>query len=422
MNEQLRFSPTRIVLTVTLPFALGHFLSYLYRNVNAVIADDLTREAGLDATGLGLLTAAYFLSFALFQIPLGMLLDRFGPRRVQATLLLVAAVGALVFSFASDLHWLTVGRAFIGIGVAGGLMSAFKANVMWWPVEKLPSANAGFMALGSLGALAATKPVEQVLAYTDWRGLFLGLAVVTVMAAGTILTVVPERPGISGGVGGSLREALGGVRTVLASRVFWRLAPLCVTMHAALLGYQGLWAGPWIRDVERLDRAATATALSWTAVALIVGFLSLSVLVERARRVGIAPAGVMLIGAVPTLLAQALLLLQLPGMSTPLWVAFALFGTTSMLPYAVLQQHFPQALAGRVGTAMNLLVFSSVFGMQSGVGWIIDLFPVAAGGGYAVEGHRTGLAVVLGLQILALAWFLAWRRSAPIPIRVPPAP
>ncbi len=87
-----------ILARVFVPFACGYFLSYLYRVINAVIAPDLVAELRLDAAELGFLTSTYFLTFALFQLPLGMLLDRFGPRRTEAALLMFAALGAFVFA------------------------------------------------------------------------------------------------------------------------------------------------------------------------------------------------------------------------------------------------------------------------------------------------------------------------------------
>jgi sugar phosphate permease len=106
---------------VLLPFAAGYFLSYFFRTINAVIAGQLTAELGLDASHLGLMTSVYFLTFAAIQLPLGVLLDRFGPRRVQSGLLLVAAVGAAMFARSNQFAALVVGRALIGFGVAGAL-------------------------------------------------------------------------------------------------------------------------------------------------------------------------------------------------------------------------------------------------------------------------------------------------------------
>ena len=112
---------------VTLPFLAGYFVSYVYRSINAIIGPELAREFGLSAAGLGLLSGIYFFAFALFQLPLGILLDRYGPRRVNATLLMVAAAGGLWFSFADSIVQLTLARALIGLGVSGCLMASFSA-------------------------------------------------------------------------------------------------------------------------------------------------------------------------------------------------------------------------------------------------------------------------------------------------------
>ena len=104
-------------IRVFLPFALGYFISYFFRNVNAIIEHDLVRDLGFSAAGLGLLTSVYFISFAAFQLPLGLLLDRFGPRRTESLLLLFASLGAFIFSRADSLGGLILGRLFIGLGV-----------------------------------------------------------------------------------------------------------------------------------------------------------------------------------------------------------------------------------------------------------------------------------------------------------------
>ena len=182
-------------LQVFLPFALGYFLSYLYRVINSVLAPDLAADIGVDPSGLGLLTSAYFITFAAFQLPLGVLLDRFGPRRIEAALLLAAACGAFVFAQSETLTGLIIGRGLIGFGVSACLMAAFKAFVIWFPKQQLPQVNGFQMAAGGLGALAATSPVEAALTVTDWRGVFTLLAVLTLIVAAIIFFVVPEKPG-----------------------------------------------------------------------------------------------------------------------------------------------------------------------------------------------------------------------------------
>ena len=238
-------SLARAVLTVFVPFAGGYFLSYLFRSINAVIAPQLVSEIGLTAADLGLLTSAYFLAFAAFQLPLGLLLDRFGPRRVQSMLLLSAAVGAVVFSFGDALEPLLLGRALIGLGVAGGLMASFKAITMWFPNDRWAMVNGCFLGMGGLGAIAATVPTEAALHYTDWRGIFLALSAITVLAAGLIFAVVPEKP--SAAKTQTLADQIRGLGSVFGDPLFWRVAPVAAASLAsgAVLGGIAATSAVW---------------------------------------------------------------------------------------------------------------------------------------------------------------------------------
>jgi MFS family permease len=191
-NKTVPQVPLPLLFRVFLPFASGYFLSDLFRMVNAVIAPDLAADTGVDPAQLGLLTATYLITFAAFQLPLGILLDRFGPRTVEAVLLLFAAAGAAVFALSTTLSGLIIGRALIGFGVSACLMAAFKSHVIWFPGPMLPRINGFQMAAGGLGVLAAFTPVELALRFTDWRGVFMGLSVMCVLMAVTVFTVVPE--------------------------------------------------------------------------------------------------------------------------------------------------------------------------------------------------------------------------------------
>src|SRR5699024_8925382 len=128
----------------------------------------------------------------IFQLPLGMLLDRFGPRSVEAGLLLIAATGAVMFALLDSLAGLAAGRALIGIGVSCCLMAGFKAFVLWFPSEHIPAINGLMMTFGGLGALMSTMPVELLLNVTDWRGPFLGLGILTAIVAVALFFIVHE--------------------------------------------------------------------------------------------------------------------------------------------------------------------------------------------------------------------------------------
>src|SRR4026209_938610 len=162
--------PAKTMLVVFCPFAAGYFLSFFFRNVNAVISKDLAGELELSPSDLGFLTSMYLLAFAAFQLPLGVLLDRYGPRRVVATLLCVAATGAFTFAVARDFTMLSVGRALIGLGVSAGLMGAIKAFTLWFPLSRLALRNGLYLAAGGIGGLSATAPAQALIEPLGWRG------------------------------------------------------------------------------------------------------------------------------------------------------------------------------------------------------------------------------------------------------------
>jgi len=389
---------------VFLPFACGYFLSYLFRVVNAVIAPDLVRDVGLGAAELGLLTSTYFLTFAAFQLPLGILLDRYGPRRTEAGLLLFAAAGAWIFASSDSVLGLTIGRGLIGFGVSACLMAAFKAFVLWFPRERLPQVNGFQMAAGGLGALSATQPVEFALGFTDWRGVFMLLAVLTLAVAVLIFFTVPDREEPQHGM--HLGDQVRGISRVFTNRLFWRIAPWTVMSQASFLSIQGLWSGPWLRDVGGFDRSGVAVVLATVSVAMIAGFISLGTLAQRTGRpLRVAEAGVLVF-----LCVQLLLIIGWREMAWPLWLLFGFFGTVGILPYAVLSQRFPAALAGRVNTGLNLLVFVCAFAGQWAMGAVIDLWP-SSDGHYALDGYRAAFGMMFVLQLAATAWYFAAGRD-----------
>jgi predicted MFS family arabinose efflux permease len=388
---------------VFIPFAAGYFLSYLYRVVNAVIAPDLVGDLGIGPSALGLLTATYFISFASAQLPLGVLLDRYGPRKMEAFLLLFAGLGAFMFSRSGSLIGLVIGRALIGFGVSACLMAAFKAYVLWFPKERWPRVNGFQMASGGLGALTATMPVEAALQVTDWRGLFLFLAILTLLTAAAIFWVVPEKTTPENGE--RVRDQIDGIRQVFSSLTFWRTAPLTTVSQAGFLSIQGLWTGPWLKDVAGLDRAAIAKSLLLIAAAMVAGFISLGTLAERLTRLGVSVMTTAVTGMCIFMAIQAAIIFL--GGDTPLflWVGFGFFGTSGIIPYAALSQSFPAHLSGRVTTGVNLLVFVAAFAGQWAIGAIIGIWPVGSDGRYAAPGYQAAFAVVLATQIVFLFWF-----------------
>ena len=402
--------PLAHIFRIFFPFATGYFLSYLYRVVNAVIAPDLLEELALAPSSLGLLTAIYFITFASFQLPLGILLDRYGPRKVEATLLLFAGLGAYIFSQATSLSGLVVGRAFIGFGVSSCLMAAFKAYTMWFPKEKWPLVNGFQMAAGGLGALVAASPVELAVGYTDWRGLFVILAMATIASALFVFIVVPQKNISTGGE--TIGQQLDGIKTIFTSRTFWALAPLTTASQATFLSIQGLWSGPWLTNVGGYNRADTAHTLSMVALAMIVGFITIGWLTQWLGRKDISTTHTAVAGMSFFMLALLLLIILPVKFAVPVWIVFGFTGTTSIIAYAALSQSFPAELSGRVTTAINLLVFVTAFCAQWFVGWVIDFFTPNSSTLLAVGGFQVSFSLLLLLQLAGLiSFYLLGRKS-----------
>jgi sugar phosphate permease len=392
------------VAMVFLPFSTGYFMSYLFRSTNAIIAKPLIADIGLDAGDLGLLTSVYFLTFAAFQLPLGVLLDRYGPRRVQSVLLLVAAGGAVLFSHGESLGTLALGRGLIGLGVAGCLMASIKAFTLWFDERLWPAMNGCVLAVGGLGAMAATTPLELALCSFTWREIFLGLAAVTVASAVLIFLVVPERRASK--PAGSIAAQARVILTIYADRFFWRLAPITITMSAAQLSIMSLWLGPWLGDVGGFDRETTATYLLIVASALAGGSILIGFTASWLDRVGVPLMVTCGVGSAVFIAMEILVVLELVPTSILPWVGFGLLANISILVFAMLTRHFPKDVAGRVTTALNLFSFLGAYAAQHMVGVIIDLWPPKPGGGFESEAYQAAFGTLLVTQLVAFAIFL----------------
>jgi MFS family permease len=324
-------------------------------------------------------------------------------------LLLVAAGGALVFALAPNAVALIAGRALIGLGVSGCLMSGMKAHVLWFPLARLPVMNAWLFFIGGVGMVLATVPVELALGLTDWRGLFVALALLTVAAGATVLRVVPERD--DGVAPQPFREQLRGLRSIYATRRFWRIGLASSVSQATNMAVQGLWAGPWLRDVAGLGRDAVAGYLLVLACATMAGFLLWGNLAVWLARRGVPATVLFAAGVGIFLLVQGALVLNLPLPPAVVWAAYGLFGTAGSLSYALLSSSFARELAGRVNTALNALVFAWAFVVQWAIGGIIERWPVLDGR-YHVDGYRAAFGFFLAVQALGFAWMLLDARRA----------
>ncbi len=403
--------------TVVAVFLIAYWLSFFYRSTNAVIADDLARDVGLGASSLGLMTSLFFLVFAAVQLPLGSALDRYGARFVTPALLLAAVAGSLAFATASDFGGLALGRALIGLGMAGVLMGALKAFASWFDPRAFATVSSVFVGIGSLGALAAATPLAWLASTIGWRGVFGWGALVVLLAAIAIAVVAREpvrartrEPAHAPGSTAATRPRAG-FGQVFRDDAFWRLALLTFAVTGGLFAWQGLWAGPFLTQGLGLDVLRAGNVLLALGAGITAGFLSSGV---AAARLGVERT--LALGATAFLATLVAWLLVTPAWPLPLLVVLAAFmgltGASNVLNYAAARDAFPH-MPGRAVTAVNLFGIGGGALLQWGLGAVIGAYPTEAGG-HDATAFRAALAVTALLVAIALARYAPLtRRSGP---------
>jgi predicted MFS family arabinose efflux permease len=372
--------------------------------VNAVLAPTLAAEFNLSASGLGLLSSVYFLAFAVVQLPVGVALDRFGPRRVNAALLVVAVAGGALFAAAESAAVAIAARALIGLGVSACLMAALTAFVLWYPPERISTMTGVAFSAGAVGAMTATVPLELLLRAWGWRDAFMLIVWVTLALSLVFWFWVPERTARRESEG--WRDIVKGLGALLRDPVFLRLAiPLGLSQSAAV-ALQTLWAATWLRDVVGWTPAAVARGLLAINLSMIVGYMAFGRAADAWQRRG--RSALPLLAAGMALSSASLALIVLGASSLLLMCLFVAAGTGVVLAYSILARRYPKAMAGRVNTAVNVVGFVGMFTGQWAIGLVLDLWPPTAQG-YAAEAYPWAFGMVWAAQLAGLAWLWSGR-------------
>ena len=381
-------------------FTAAYFFSYFYRSANAIIAGDLARELHLDAGQLGLLTSLFFAAFAAIQLPMGVWLDRWGSRWVTPSLMFIGALGSLIFAVAHNLPLLAVGRALIGIGMAGVLMGSLKIFSQWFSLKRFATVSGSMVGIGALGALVASSPLAWLNAAIGWRAVFVIGGVATALVAASIMLWTRNTPEGVEWTGG--QATTGGFSLVFGDRRFWHMAPLAFFLAGVAMGFQGLWAGPYLFDVSGMEQIAAGNVLLWMAIGLAVGFLAAG---QLADRFGIARVTV--IATIFFALSQFGLAMRPPlAWVVFLYALFGFMGAFNIMVVTQARQIFPLYMTGKAVTAINVFAIGGTFLLQWWMGLIVGLFPVDAAGAYPPQAYSAALIFTGVGTTLALLWYL----------------
>ena len=404
INNTLPETTSQKIIFIFLPFACGYFLSYLYRSTNAVLAPYLSNDLNLNAEQLGLITSAYFLTFGLFQLPLGVLLDKFGARKVQSILFLIAATGAILFSLGNDVWSLVTARGLIGLGVSGALMAAFKAFAVWFPKERLPLLIGLFMSAGGMGAIVASTPLEMALQVTDWRGVYLFLGIATIFVGLLIFFVVPEKKEDSDNE--KPLPVLKVLKNIYTSYAFWRIGPLSGIAGGTGLAILGLWAGPWLSDIGKFNKNEIANILFISTIMMTIGTTSLGIITDYLRKFNISPVGVMGGALFVFIIPLTIITFGIMPKAIWPWVVLSITSLAATLAYAGLSQYFPTSYAARASTAINLICFLMAFIAQYAIGFIMQVVEPGKQSGYSIKAYQAGFGLFLGILIICYIIFI----------------
>ena len=400
-------------MRVTLPLAAVNFLNQASRAVLAVIGPLLALEFALSASDLGLLAAVFFVAYAATQLPVGIALDIYGARRVQSVLALTAAAGFITCALADGVIMLGIGRFITGIGIAAGLMAMLKANTQWFPRARVAAMTGSGVFIGALGGMMATLPFQSILPLLGWRGGFLLLAVLACVIAAWIWFSLDDAP--PGHVRPPRRGVMAEIRAfgpIFRHPYFLRFVPAIVVLSGLNFVYQGLWAGPWLRDVAGFGDGARAIVLFAYASGMAAGSLGTGQAASFFQVRGYSPMLVPCIGMGAQLAIQTILVFAPPsGMAALclIWFGFAVAGSSGPSGYAAVGQRFGPEFAGRVATAINGSMLVLVFVLQYVIGAIIDLWPRTAAGGWDASGYAWAMGGTMLLQAATILW--AWRSN-----------
>jgi predicted MFS family arabinose efflux permease len=394
-----------IMLTVMIALAV---LSQFFRSSNGVIAPELMSELSLDATAIGLSSGLFFVIFAVLQIPIGVLFDRFGVRRVLSVMLLFAVAGSALFALATSLDLLLVGRFLIGFGFAGGMVGSLVVLARWHDAGGFTRVMTILFASANVGSLLATAPLSAANEWIGWRATFVVLALATALITLAFYTVVRDAPAeaqqeASKRPTESLLQSFRGVAELFRIPGFVCLLPLIGLSYAAIVTIIGLWGGPYLHEVHGVDGIERGNLLSVLAVAFIAGTLAYGPIQRVAncfRNVVVAGGGLFAL----LLLALGPLADSSLGYTLPLLIIACFAGAYSVVLMAHGVSLVPAHLKGRGTTTLNAVLMGGTAALQIGSGAVVETAQQVFG--QSAAGFSTFFAGLGALIVLALVIYM----------------
>jgi predicted MFS family arabinose efflux permease len=404
-STERRPFPHRRGLIIVTTLATAYMASHFFRASNVTIGLDLMRDLAIGPEALGALTGAFFFGFAAMQIPCGFLFDHFGPRRSVVGMLLLATIGGIIFTVAPTWPMLLTGRVLMGCGFGVMLIGSMVVISRWFPPDRFSTVTAMVMSIGLLGNLAATTPLAWAAQAIGWRAVFGAAVIFTALAAIAVWLVVrdapPDHPFLAR-TPEPPRQMLQGLIEVLRNPHLKPILALNFCNYACTFTVQGLWGGPFLREVHGLSAIEAGNVLLIAVIAYQFGMLVFGPLDRLLdTRKWIATGGSLMIVAVLATLAVA--------SHPPVWIpvsaiiAIGFFSASSTMVMTHGRGTIPERLIGRGIATINSFVMLGVACMQTLSGLIVGAFEPLADGARTETAYRALFGVLTLVLIAALA-------------------
>jgi len=350
-------------------FAFGFFISNLLRSITATLTPVLTTEFDLSAGNLGLLAGGYFIGFAVMQIPVGLLLDRHGPKKIISFFLVIAIISTLSFALAKTFTGLLISRIFIGVGVSACMMGPLTGYRVWFAEKYQQRANSWMLMVANLGFVSSTLPVQILLPEIGWRLIFGLIAILTLLSIVLILMFIPNWNKTDENL---KKENLSALSEIWKNKFFISLIPIAFINYGGIQAIQTLWAGPWMLEVAGYNAIQSATGLFWINITMLIAFLFWGYILPKIEAFGVDSIKIIKIGLPISYVVLFLIIYLGQKAGATLFALYILASIVISLTQPAIALTFAKNLAGKSLTSFNVFLFSGTFFMQWGIGLIID--------------------------------------------------
>ena len=340
------------------------------------------------------------------QIPAGLLLDKHGPKKVVAYLLLIALVSTISFAFAKSFTGLLISRFFIGVGVAACLMGPLTGYRVWFEDKYQQRANSWMLMVASFGFVISTLPVQILLPVIGWRFIFLLISILILLSIILILVIAPSW---NTNIQKQSKQKKGNLSDVWKNKFFISLVPLAFLNYGGVQAIQTLWAGPWMLNVAGYSPLESATGLFWINITMLFAFMFWGYILPKLSSLGIDSIKIVKIGLPISYIILFCIIIMGQKAGATMFTFYILSSIVLSLTQPALALSFPQNLAGKSLTSLNVFIHSGTFFVQWSIGLLIDLSSKM--GADTITSYKISFSIFLFLCILSYLFFIFFNKN-----------